>query len=154
MLQRKILFVAAAVLMTVIFSAAGLLAQGHGGSSGPGQQKKSPPFLITGKLPHLTKLLMQQWDNPELNLSDEQKSRLMVVRKETIGAVRRLGPKIAALEKQVVEGIFAGKSPEELRPLVETIARLKTRATMVHLQCIHDTSNILTGAQLEFLKKL
>ncbi|BCO10391.1 hypothetical protein GF1_27670 [Desulfolithobacter dissulfuricans] len=61
---------------------------------------------------------------------------------------------MAALEKQVVEGIFAGKSLEELRPLVKTIARLKTRTTMVHLQCIHDTRNVLTSAQQEFLKKL
>ncbi|WP_457574811.1 Spy/CpxP family protein refolding chaperone [Desulfolithobacter sp.] len=154
MLRTKILPIVLAAMMVMAFSVAGVSASGHGGASGPGHQKQAPPFLITGKLPHLTKLLMQQWDNPNLNLSEEQKSKLLVVRKKTIGAVRQIGPKVAALEKQVVEGIFAGKSPEELRSQVEAIARMKTRATMVHLQCIHDTRNILTDAQLDLLKKL
>ncbi|WP_456386924.1 Spy/CpxP family protein refolding chaperone [Desulfolithobacter sp.] len=154
MVQRKILLFVV-VVSVLTFSATGLFARGHGASSGSkGQLKNSPPFLITGKMPHLTKLLMKEWDNPELKLSEEQKSRLMVVRKETIGAVRRISPKVADLERKVVEGIFAGQSPAELRPLLEDIAGLKTRATMVHLQCIHDTRAILTGAQLEFLKNL
>lgn len=140
------------VIVTILFMAFSLAAVSVMAMGG-GKQKNSP-FLITGKMPHLTKLLMQQWDNSELNLSEEQKSKLLVVRKETIGGVQRLGKEIAVLEKQVVDGSLAsGKSPEELRSLVQEIEKLKGEATMVHLRCIYTTSNILDQQQLALLKK-
>jgi hypothetical protein len=118
---------------------------------GNGKQKDSP-FLITGKLLHFTKLLVQQWDSGELRLSEEQKSKLLVVRKETIGGVQRLGKEIAIREKQVVDGSLGGKLPEELHSLVQEIEKLKGEATMVHLRCICATSKIL-DQQLDLLKK-
>ena len=141
--------VALLTVLLVIFSlsAGNLMAQG----AGNGKQKNNSPFLITGKMPHLTKLLMQQWDNSELNLSDEQRSKLLVERKETIGDVQKLGQEIAPLEKQVADGIFSGKTPDELQSLVKTIAGLKAEATLVHLRCIYNTSNILNQQQLDFL---
>ncbi len=139
-------------LLILIFSlsAVNLMAQG----SGNGKSKNSPPFLITGKMPHLTKLLIQQWDNVELNLSSEQRGKLLVVRKETISGVKKLGQQITPLEQQVADGSLAGKSPEELQALVQTVARLKTEATMVHLRCIYNTSTILDQQQLAFLHNL
>jgi hypothetical protein len=123
-------------------------------AQGSENEKTNSPFLITGKMPHLTKLLMQQWDNAELHLSDEQKSKLLVVRKETIGNAQRLGKEISPLENQVVEGSHSGKTPEELQSLVQTIAKLKAEATMTHLQCIYNSSNILDQQQLAFLNSL
>ncbi len=143
-----ILFIAIIVL---IFSTTNLMAQGDNSSAEKGGSKKSPPFLITGKMPHLTKLLMNEWDNPKLNLSTEQKEKLLVVRKETIAGVQTLTKKISPLEEQVAEGIFAKQTPEELSSLVQTIAKLKAEATMVHLLCIYNTSEILDTQQLEFL---
>jgi hypothetical protein len=93
--------------MVFSLSAVNLMAQGDNASAGNGKQKKESPFLITGKLPHLTKLLKQQWDNPALHLSDTQKSKLLVVRKETVAGTQKLGVEIAPLEKQVAEEIFA-----------------------------------------------
>ena len=139
--------------MLFSLSAVDLRAQGDNASAGNGKQKKDSPFLITGKMPHLTKLLIQQWDNPALQLSDTQKSKLLVVREETIAGVQKLGREIAPLEKQVAEEIFAGKTPGELSPFVQTIAGLKAEATMVHLRCIYETSAILDQQQLDFLKK-
>ena len=149
--MRKTRIALVAVLMMLLsLSAANLMAQGFGNS----KQKNSPPFLITGKMPHLTKLLKQQWDNPELHLSDEQKSKLLIVRKETIGGVQKLAREIAPLEKQVAEGIFSEKTPDELQPFVQEIATLKAKATMIHLRCIYKTSNVLNQQQLEFLTTL
>ena len=132
-------------VFTVIFSLSttSLLAQG-----------KNSPFLITGKIPHLTKLLMQQWDNSELNLSAEQKTKLLVVRKETLTGVRKLGPEIGSLEEQVVDGTLDGKTPAEQSSLVDTIAKLKAEATMIQLQCVYTTSEILDQQQLDFLMDL
>ena len=115
-------------------------------------QKGNAPFLITGKLPHLTKLLMVQWENAELHLSDEQKTKLLVVRKETMGDAKRIGKEVGVLEQQVTEGSLNGKNPEELQSLVKDIAKLKSEATMVHLRCIYKTSKVLDQKQLDFLK--
>lgn len=119
-----------------------------------GKLKTCTPFLITGKMPHLTKMLMQHWDNAVLNLSDDQKSKLLVIQKKTIGDAQRLGKEISPLENQVAAGSLSGKTPEELKELVQKVAKLRTEATMVHLQCIYNTSNILDQRQLVFLNSL
>ena len=112
---------------------------------------KTVPFLITGKLPHLTGLLMKQWDSPELGLSPQQKRWLKLVREETISDIKRLSKKISELEGQVVDGINSGMEPDLLYPKVKEIARLKTEATMVHLKCLYDTRKILRPEQLKLL---
>ena len=150
-MMKKSALLIAVFVMAFSLSVGNLMAQGNNSPAGAGKQKKTTPFLITGKLPHLTKMLMQQWDNPELNLQDAQKSKLLVVREETISGVRRIGGEIAPLEKQVAEGIFAGKTPDELGPIVQEIAGMKAEATMLHLRCISNTSEILDKQQLDFL---
>ena len=152
MLKKTALLVA---VFTIIFSLSttNLLAGENSSAAGNEQQKKGSPFLITGILPHLPKLLIQQWDNPALHLSEEQKTSLLVVREETIAGVQRRGQKIAPLEKQVAEEIFAGKTPDQLDDLIQTIAGLKVEATMIHLKCIYDTKQILDQQQLDILIK-
>jgi len=113
--------------------------------------RNAPPFLITGKLPHLTGMLMKQWDNPKLGLTDQQKRWLKVVREETVSDVHRLSSEVSILEKQVVSGINSGLEPDDLYPTVREIAELKTEATMVHLKCIYDTRKILKHEQMKFL---
>ena len=152
--MKKNVLLLTVLIMIFLLSTGNLIAQGSNSPSGNGQQKKNSPFLITGKLPHLTKLLIQQWDNPALHLSEEQKAKLLVVRKETIAGVRKLDQEIASLENQVTEQVVAGKIPAELHSLVQTIAGLKAGATMIHLRCIYDTSKILDQQQLDVLKKL
>jgi len=142
---------AALTILLLLFSTSAVMAQGKDATMGKGMQKKSSPFLIVGKLPHLTKLLMQQWDNPELKLTEEQKEKLLVIRNRTIGGARKLGGKIAMLETEVVTGISSGKTPEDLSGTVQSIAELKSQATMLHLRCIYDTNAILTPAQKSLL---
>lgn len=144
------------VVFTSIFLLSGttLMAQGNSPSEKDHQQQKPSPFLITSGLPHLTKLLIQQWDNPELQLSEEQKAQLLVVRKETMTGVKGLAPQIPPLQKQITEGVFAGESPEELSSAVQALSQLKTEATMIHLKCIYDTKKILSQQQLDLLLQL
>ena len=112
------------------------------------------PFLITGKLPHLTKLLINQWENPELQLTEKQKAELLKVREETIATVKKLDQEIASLEESVAQYIFSDKTPTDLTPIIEIIAALKTKATLVHLQCIYNTRRILNEKQVQFLVNL
>jgi hypothetical protein len=96
-------------------------------------------------------MLMQQWDNSALQLTNEQKEKLLVVRKDTISGAKKLGGEIAGLEQQVVEGISSGKTPVDLKGLVDQIAGLKAQATMLHLACIFNTKKILNKDQLAVL---
>lgn len=148
--MKRSIVLSTVLVMIISLFAMNLMAQ----EAGNEKQRKSPPFLITGKLPHLTRLLMQQWDNLDLNLSDEQKNKLLVVRQETIAGAQKLEREIAPLEKQVSEDIFSGKTPDELQSMVQTIAKLKAEATMVHLRCIYNTSQILDKEQMELLRNL
>ena len=153
MLKKTILCLA---ILTTIFLLSGtaLVAQDNDPSARDTQQKKQSPFLITSGLPHLTKLLMQQWDNPTLHLTEEQKTQLLVVRKETITGVKSLTPQIISLQEQVTDDIFMGKTPDDLNSVVRAISKLKTEATMLHLKCIYDTNQILSQQQLDILLKM
>ncbi len=150
-LQRNIVILMATAAIVLMYCSMSFCAQSGSKAKGPLLSKQAMPFLITMKLPHLTGMLMKQWDSPELGLTEKQKRWLMVVRKETIADVMRLAKQVSALEKQVVEGINSGKEPDELYPLVKQIAKLKTEATMVHLKCIYDTRKILTPEQMQLL---
>ena len=127
----------------------------HGGPQGKFlvMKPQNRPFLITGKLPHLTLYLMRQWDDPKLALTPEQKEKLLVIRHKTMSKIKEIAKQILDLENQVVQGVEAGKSPAELAPIVRKIAELKTKATMIQLQCIQETKKILTPEQMTLLLK-
>jgi len=161
MAQRKISFLTPAILTLalLLFVSCAQSAGPQGGHQGGPHgnflvmKPQNRPFLITGKLPHLTLYLMRQWDDPQLALTPEQKEKLLIIRHKTMGEVKELAKQILNLENQVVQGVNAGKSPAELAPLVRKIAELKTRATMVQLQCIQETKKILTPEQMSLLLK-
>ena len=115
---------------------------------------KKAPFLINGVMPHYTKDIKMNWDNKELALNDSQKDKLLVVRQDTMKNVMSLKKEIAPLEEEVASKIKAGATPEELMPLVEKIAKLKSSATKAHLGCLYRTQNILSKEQLKVLNKL
>ena len=109
------------------------------------------PFLVAGKMPHLTGTLKQHWDDPNLKLTPEQKVALLEIRKNTISAVMDLAEELDQLESSLAEQAMDATPPDQLAPLVDTISDLKTEATMVHLRCIYDTVEILDDRQLTTL---
>ncbi|WP_457593506.1 Spy/CpxP family protein refolding chaperone [Hydrogenimonas sp.] len=115
--------------------------------------KSVSPFLITSGLPHYTMILKKRWDDPKLALTPEQKSKLIQIRKATIGSVMSLKPKIIKLRKKIVKAAMSGAAPESLSADVQELARLKAEATRTHLKCIYDTRQVLTPRQLAYLKR-
>jgi len=109
------------------------------------------PFLVVGKMPHLTGILKQHWDDPDLKLTPEQKVVLLLIRKNTMSAVMGLAGELNQLESSLAEQAMAATPPDQLAPLVDKISNLKTEATMVHLRCIHDTMEILDDRQVATL---
>ena len=110
------------------------------------------PFLINSEsLPHLTKLLVLNWDKGGLGLSKEQKKKLLKVRKETMQAVKRIKMELKPLTDEVSEAMVDREDPKSVEEQLKKIAALKLEATRVHLKCIADTTAILSDEQVAYL---
>ncbi len=116
--------------------------------------KKVSPFLITKGLPHYTMILKKRWDDPKLALTAQQKKELLAIRKETIGSVMSLKPKILKLQKEITKAAMGGAEPQSLAQKVNELASLKAEATRTHLKCIYETRQVLTPKQLKYLNKI
>ncbi len=116
------------------------------------KKQLSKPFLIQGKLPHLTMMVKILWDDEDVALTPAQKQKLLVVRKETIKQAKSLNKEIIPLEAEIVKASNEGVKPEKLHSKVQHLADLRAKATMVHLECIYKTRNILTKEQLEIIE--
>ncbi len=110
------------------------------------------PFLIQGKLPHLTGMVKTLWDDKDFALTDEQKTKLLKVRKYTMKNAKALGKQIHKLESEVVDKSSDNVEPKLLQDKVNKLASLRARATMIHLNCIYNTREILTEDQLYILE--
>ncbi len=110
------------------------------------------PFLINQEgLPHITKILLQNWDKASLGLSDEQKNKLLVVRKKTLSAVKKIKQEVAALEEEIIEIVVDAEESKTLDEKIEKVAKLKAQATKIHINCISESVSILSDEQLEHL---
>jgi len=113
---------------------------------------QNSPFLVNHEgLPHMTKLLVQNWDKVALGLSKEQKEKLLVIRKETLYAVKSIKQKLKPLEDEVSEAMIDREDPKSVYKNLDEIAKLKLEASKVHLKCITETTNILSEEQVAFL---
>ena len=99
----------------------------------------------------MTKLLVEHWDKAALGLTSEQKQKLLLVRKNTIMGVRKIKKQLKDLEFEVSEAMIDRESVESVEKQVEGIAKLKSKATKIHLKCISDTTSILGDEQVAYL---
>ena len=151
--RNTIRFVVATVAITMLIcTAAVFCGEAHADDRGAATKSLArKPFLVAGKMPHLTGILKQHWDDPNLELTPEQKTVLLEIRKNTMSAVMGLAKELDQLESSLAEQAMAATPPDQLAPLVDKIGDLKTEATMVHLRCLHDTMEILDDRQLATL---
>ena len=113
---------------------------------------KQKPFLIHGKLPHLTGTIMQLWDDEDLALTPEQKTKLKQIRIRTVGGLGTIRGEVFPLEAEIVEASLNGVNPEALEDDVEKLAELRAEATILHLRCLYDTKKVLTKEQLSIIE--
>jgi len=114
-------------------------------------QEQTPPFLIMGKIPHLTGLVKLFWDDEELKLSQQQQVKLLKIRKNTMSQVGMIKKSLLPLEKAVASKILSGSKPEALTQMLQEIATLKVKASQVHLECVYATKKVLSQSQVDFL---
>jgi len=113
---------------------------------------KQKPFLIHGKLPHLTGTIMQLWDDEDLALTPEQKTKLKHIRMRTVGGLATIKGEVFPLEAEIVEASNKGVNPSDMEDDVEKLAELRAEATILHLRCLYDTRTILTKEQLQLVE--
>jgi Spy/CpxP family protein refolding chaperone len=148
-MKKTMILTLTAATMLFASSPAPQMGMQHGKAMGKKMMKKESPFLINGKMPHLTKLVMMNWD--KLNLTKEQQEALKKIRQETMSSVKSLKPTILKLENEVAKATMQGADPATLKAKVDEIAKYKAEATMAHIKCIHDTKKVLTQEQLKQL---
>jgi len=115
------------------------------------EAKTDSPFLVKHGLPHMTKMIMKSWDDAKLALTDDQKAKLLEVRKETMSAVMKVKPEVVALRQEIVQSSKAGTKAAELKAKVDKLAALESEATMVHLNCLDKSKAILSAEQYSYL---
>ena len=113
---------------------------------------KQKPFLIHGQLPHITGTIMQLWDDEDLALTPEQKTKLKQIRMQTVGGLATLKGEVFPLEAEIVKASKDGATPESLEDDVEKLAELRAEATMLHLKCLYNTKKVLTKEQLQLVE--
>jgi len=145
-MTRKLFFLLGTALLLISSGASSLNAQQNS------SQKQAKPFLIQGKLPHLTMMVKMLWNDEDLALTPEQKKKLLLIRKETVSGAKALGKQIFALENKIVKASNSGVEPSKLKADVSTLADLRAQATMLHLECIYKTRKVLTTDQLDILE--
>lgn len=91
------------------------------------------------------------WDKTALGLTLEQKEKLLVFRKETMTAVKKIKKQIKPLEEEVVEVLIDREDPKSVEAQLLQISKLKLEATKVHLKCISETTTILSEEQVASL---
>jgi len=148
-------------LLLVTAQAEGMKCQGGKCGAGMAKQDKAmtpekeaktdSPFLVKQGLPHMTKMIMKSWDDVKLALTADQKTKLLEVRKETMGAVKKLKPEIEILRREIVQANSAGTKASELKSKVDKLAALESEATMVHLNCLDKSKAILSAEQYRYL---
>ena len=113
---------------------------------------KQKPFLIHGKLPHLTGTIMQLWDDEDLALTPEQKTKLKQIRIKTVNGLSTIKGEVFPLEDEIVKASANGQTPASLEEDVEKLAELRAEATMIHLNCIYNTKKVLSKEQLQLVE--
>ena len=113
--------------------------------------KKSPFLMNQDELPHLTKILMESWDKATLNLTADQKTKLLLIRTETMTGVKKIKKALQTLEADIIEMSVDGEELSKVKPKVEEVAKLKAEATMIQLKCLKESIETLSDDQLELI---
>jgi hypothetical protein len=144
-MQKKFFTLLMSLSLVLGLSAPTLNAQGQ-------KKAQSKPFLIQGKLPHLSRMVKVLWDDKDVALTDAQKEKLLKIRKETKTRAKALAKQINPLEAKIVKKSNEGATPESLKADVEKLASLRAKATMIHLHCIYNTRAVLSQDQLDIIE--
>jgi hypothetical protein len=124
------------------------------GQFGPFSNSEDFPktyFLIPDNLPFMVGLTLNHPKSKTLNLSGEQKAKILEIKKTTVPVVVRTASKIKGLELDLAQQVINNEKPDVLMDLVDQVGSLRIELTKKHLNCIKQVRDILTQEQFESL---
>ena len=116
-MPRTTIHIALATIVIALVTCTVAVSSEESRNQDSGAAMKPPtrmPFLVDGKMPHLTGILKQHWDDPDLGLTPEQKAVLLLIRKNTMSAVMDLVKELDQLESSLAEQAMAATPPDQL----------------------------------------
>ena len=72
---------------------------------------------------------------------------------ETLKKISQIKQKVQKLEDKIAKEAMANTPPKKLKKEIKKLAKLKKKATMIHLKCIFKTRKILSKKQLQIISK-
>ncbi len=112
-------------------------------------------FLVSQNLPFMVGVILFNPNADKLNLSKEQLAKFKMMKKTIVPKSMKLAKKVKMMELNLAKEILEeGKTPKELYPQVDEIAKLKADLTKAHLNCIHQVQSILSKEQFKTLLEL
>jgi hypothetical protein len=127
---------------------------GKGGKMGHkskmGMKHDRTPSLVQG-LPHLSMMLKRHWEDPALNLSGEQKEKLLKIREATMPRMMEIRKEVKMLRHAIRMGALSGIASAQIQPKVEKLASLRSEATMTQIKCLEEHKAVLSKDQLVYL---
>ena len=116
---------------------------------------RNSPFLMNqSSLPQITRLLMQHWGKGKLGLSSEQQNKLLKIRTHVINNIKSIKEELYHIERDIIELTMYEGEIELIETKVNEAAKLKAKATMVQINCILKSVEILNEEQLSVLVPL
>lgn len=113
---------------------------------------KSSPFLMNqDSLPHLTKILLENWTKGTLNLTDEQKEKLLRVRQDTLIGVKKIKKILSNLEPEIIEMVVDNQDRFKIERKLKEVASLKVKASLIQFKCLQDSIKNLNDKQIDLL---
>ena len=112
-------------------------------------------FLVSQNLPFLVGVALFHPQSDSLKLSKEQLKELANMKKTIVPKSAKLAKEVKTLELKLAKKIVEeGKTPKELYPLVDEIAKKKAELTKAHLNCIAKVKKLLSKEQFTTLINL
>ena len=84
-------------------------------------------------------------------MSEKQKTKLLLIRQDTLSSVKKIKQEVATLEEEIIEIVVDAEELDTLDAKIEKVSKLKAEATKIHINCILETIAILEDEQLERL---
>ncbi|HHD81385.1 MAG TPA: hypothetical protein ENK99_07365, partial [Campylobacterales bacterium] len=111
-------------------------------------------FLIPHNLPFALGLVLHHPQSSTLNLSKEQITKLVEMKKTKKPTIIKMAKEVKSMELSLLKMLETNegnqtKVSDKMSKLVDTIATKKAELTKAHLQCIIDVQNVLTKEQRE-----
>jgi len=112
-------------------------------------------FLVEKNLPYLVGAALFHPQSDTLNLSKEQLTKFVEMKKTIVPVSAKLAKKVKIMELELANSIVVEKKdPKSLHKLVDEIAKVKSDMTKAHLDCIHTVQGLLSSEQFDTLIKL